>query len=899
MFVLGSHKLSYRGFASFCHIKDDKDELIRHMANSSKNDKEILLLYRGGGEFDNVKLSDWTKESTSYFDRFFAKTLNDNDIICIPQHGPREDVVMRALKEWCLMGKALVVQNVDLSKHLELLKHPKYSFMSSKDKINQSSCYLVYNFNENIILYLCRGKGDNTYGNLEEQMSHCMSDVHLLVNLYQNELKLSGVKIIGLVISNSQAQNFKLKCEFCKVFVIPFKAFESPFTFQSWLEKFTKWFGISESNLSQQDSKSFSLFCTKMVSLIACTKCEYLPNFTANVTSQMEQACLLLNPEQMEILYSPCNFVILKGNFGTGKTIILQKKLEDLAQKLTEKQMIYYINYDGKSNSLINFKRSIEYICQKKSNKIKIRENNDGLKISGIFQSIANEVGQDIKSVHVFIDEYNSEDLTRNEVDLLKKNLREEHFKDSVIFIASQAIEKVRIDTFQYTSETLKSEGHLFHELEDIFQIEELTYAMRTTVQVNTVMELLQEFLQNKKNEFIHFESLVSVNRTGVRSLNVRKTSPAGNFADGESTKTLFVSVENKNDGQTQSNNTMGLRQGLKNRKSQFPNSQSLSSKMPTLSNTSESDGEIKDTQKSFLNSSPVENKPSDALDSNSNMNDMVFANNMNNSMIDGDDLDLAFKEASKFQVNHEESTNEFKTTTNYTYVSHSEIGHKIESLKPKIFLPHHSGNAFENIASYSAVLNSLDICRRRFVIIHFEQSPPLILIKALNVAFKSMNSTFQVSLNVQDFMSKKNNYLLVTNFRHVRGMEFENVIVVVNSEEYFLKHYLPEAIARCNSNLSLLMLEDKSVRKEEETAKGIVKLLQQQEPSVVETWITTKCEKCRKRSSYYCCKNIGHSTCLGINVLSDEFRRMEEHCNSTLSVSVDEVMTAINAEQV
>ena len=63
------------------------------MANSSKNDKETLLLYRGGGEFDNVKLSDWTKESTSYFDRFFAKALNDNDIICIPQHGPHEDVV--------------------------------------------------------------------------------------------------------------------------------------------------------------------------------------------------------------------------------------------------------------------------------------------------------------------------------------------------------------------------------------------------------------------------------------------------------------------------------------------------------------------------------------------------------------------------------------------------------------------------------------------------------------------------------------------------------------------------------------------------------------------------------------------------------------------------------------
>ena len=63
---------------------------------------------------------------------------------------------------------------------------------------------------------------------------------------------------------------------------------------------------------------------------------------------------------------------------------------------------------------------------------------------------------------------------------------------------------------------------------------------MRTTVQVNTVMELLQEFLQNKKNEFIHFESLVSVNPTGVASLNAPKTSPAVDIADGESTKSFF-----------------------------------------------------------------------------------------------------------------------------------------------------------------------------------------------------------------------------------------------------------------------------------------------------------------------------------------------------------------------
>ena len=503
-FVLGGHEFPYRGFTFFCHAKIDEDELLGRMAKSSKNDKELLPIYRGGGKKkDKVKLSDWTVESESYFNKFFAKRSNVNDIICVPQCGPHEDVVMRTLREWCLMGnrqQALVVQNFDLSKHMKLLKEPNYNFMNFNNAINRPSCYLVYNFNENFILYLCRCKDDQTNKNLEELMNHCVSDLLLLVNLYQDELNLSDAKIIGFVISNTETRNFKLKCELCKKFVIPFESFQSASTFHFWLEKFTRFFGMHEFSLDQQDNKIFSLFCKKFISLMACTECEYLPNFTRNVTSQMEQACLLLNPKQMEILYSSFNFVILKGNFGTGKTIILQKKLEELAQKLTKEQIIYYINYDRKSNALTEVKKFIKHICPKISNRIKILGNKDGLQLSGIFQSISKEVGQGIKSVHVFIDEYNGEDLTRSEVDLLKMNLQEEHFKDSIIFIAAQPIEKVRVYKFQDLLATGKSEGNLFHELENTFHIEELTYVMRTSMQVNTIMDCLQKYLGYKQN---------------------------------------------------------------------------------------------------------------------------------------------------------------------------------------------------------------------------------------------------------------------------------------------------------------------------------------------------------------------------------------------------------------
>ena len=165
-FVLGSHEFLYRGFTFFGHAKSDEDELLGQMVKSSKNDKELLPIYRGGGKkSDKVKLSDWKKESGSYFSKFFTKRSNGSDIICVPQHGPHEDEVMETLRKWCLMGdrqQALVIQNFDLSKHMKLLKEPNYDFMIFKNAVNQPSCYLVYNFNENFIFYLCRDKDVKT-----------------------------------------------------------------------------------------------------------------------------------------------------------------------------------------------------------------------------------------------------------------------------------------------------------------------------------------------------------------------------------------------------------------------------------------------------------------------------------------------------------------------------------------------------------------------------------------------------------------------------------------------------------------------------------------------------------------------------------------------------------------
>ena len=864
-YILGSHTWVYRGFAYLCHGSDDKDEIVRQIANFSLNDDGVITLNRGGSASHFLKLSDWKQECTSFFNRYFSKRLNE--IICIPHNG---DTLMKTLNSWCQVTQkknrqgALIVKNFDLLQHFKFLKISQ-NVMNYQNAINRSSCYLAYNSSENVILYLLKCKDENCEKNLEDEMKQCISDIHLLINLYQDELKDSGVTVIGLVVTNSENHSFKLKCELCKIFVVSIKLFENIVSFTVWWKEYSRWFEISTSDLNQSSCDSFAAFCAKILSLMACTNCTFLPNFTKSVSFQIEQLCLLLNPEQMEIVYSPFNYTILKGNFGTGKTIIMQKKLENLAKVMQKDELIYYINYDHKSNALISVKQFIEKICPKYQSNIRIRKNTNDLKLSGIFQSILNEVDWKIKSVHVFIDEYNGEDLTASEVKLLKKRLQgKQIFKNSIVFIAAQPVEKERIDSFSNSAETHRSVANLFDQLRDIFQIEELTSVMRTTVQINIVIELALEYLENKQNVFTYSQSQASLpfSPAGSKAL-ARKVSSeifdkGANFQTNESSP-LFIPNLSWSDGET----TINV-----------------------------------DTPKYFQNGRFVGvDKSSEVLDFTTKTNDQQPF--FKSPVVDFKhviDLDQAFKEAAKVNIDDKKVINKLKTVSSYAFISGSEIGHQIESSIPKLIRPCQSENDIENVFSLSAVLDLLDIGKHTTVIIHFEQCPPSILMEALRNVLP-----LSVSFDVQKFIDKKSNSVLVTNFQYVRGMEFENVIVMIDPDEYFLKQHFPEAMSRCTRNLSLIVLEDKNLKKKEETVKGILELFEKQEPSVVEKWVTEQCKKCKKRSNYYCYKSDGNNKRVGINVLSDEFKEMKKHFEpgalNSVDGSLDEKFFASSAE--
>jgi len=76
-----------------------------------------------------------------------------------------------------------------------------------------------------------------------------------------------------------------------------------------------------------------------------------LPSFTKNPENEIKEAqkLIMLTPEQRDIVYSTSKHKIIKGPFGSGKTVIAQKILKLVANDSADVELVYYILHDTES----------------------------------------------------------------------------------------------------------------------------------------------------------------------------------------------------------------------------------------------------------------------------------------------------------------------------------------------------------------------------------------------------------------------------------------------------------------------------------------------------------------------------------------------------------------------
>ena len=351
----------------------------------------------GAGFCKCLSPEQWKQRCQDLLCTFFSRDGKYSGIITFPEtnftsRGKPWQNVMSTLKKWCKISHldivkqeddatGIVIRNYDLKNHLDFCKVTddskkkclpfllKYSEGKFKFSENDQR-FLVFNPSEKIILVI-RMVDAQQSGELKNEAHLCIDDVNIVCLLLRDELKDSGVIVTGLVayaVENTHSES----CTRCGNFFVSRKIFNSVEEFVPFMKNFVK------ENISERLAKhlnvrgnidtttiAFQAVGGKILGYLAHLQFEtlkgpVLPVLENNASGNIGQTELLLDRYQMEIAFSYEKRILLRGNYGTGKTVVLLKKLELLCKCLKEKEVIYYINFAGKSRLDCMIKQKFE-----------------------------------------------------------------------------------------------------------------------------------------------------------------------------------------------------------------------------------------------------------------------------------------------------------------------------------------------------------------------------------------------------------------------------------------------------------------------------------------------------------------------------------------------------------
>ena len=175
------------------------------------------------------------------------------------------------------------------------------------------------------------------------------------------------------------------------------------------------------------------------------------------------------------------------------------------------------------------------------------------------------------------------------------------------------------------------------------------------------------------------------------------------------------------------------------------------------------------------------------------------------------------------------------KVVTKYRYTCESEIGHGIHGPLPNLIKLSKSSDHCEQIVLIAfLLLEIVKIKSKRIAIIHFDKIDPLwsqFLFKVTNF-FPGVT----VTNNVGEYFRNSSNPVLVSNYNCVKGLEFSELLLTLDADEYHLKQFIPEAMARCMSNLTILIRSKPKSNHKSDTVVDLVHHWEKSNKKNVET---------------------------------------------------------------
>ena len=488
----------------YCHVRNPHT-VYQNIGKLGKAISEKLVkIKKGFGEDERNESFDKLSKLKGhlcrvYFKRYFERDAKKGPLV-LPPIQRRINKIVDTMEKWCMEAntspsnlKGLVVHNFNLPEFLEKFLCDKSDAanlcegLELKDFRNFGSAsepiVIVYNPKERIIL-LIRKSGEKK---LSEEMEFCSDSMKIFMLLFGDECIQSGVKVICLLASSKTAHE-NLECEGCKKFVVPVGALQSYESFLPWMSNRSVDFDIK--NTKKIDKDKVIAVSEKLIGCLAAAPYfENIPTFTDDADDQMKHVLMLLTHEQKDIIYSDKKHLIIRGPYGSGKSVVALKKLEILLKDLEESkknEVAYFICHDSKSALLADIERIPN---------VKIHRREGGKKLSKLIKDIFEE--SNTQKVNLFVDEYDSENLDNIEIDALNR-IVEEKFKDATFVLVLQSMEKERnISSKGKSTKVNKNKLDLLN-----MTIVDLYRSMRNPMQIDNLISATQNFLKEEKTKY-------------------------------------------------------------------------------------------------------------------------------------------------------------------------------------------------------------------------------------------------------------------------------------------------------------------------------------------------------------------------------------------------------------
>ena len=153
------------------------------------------------------------------------------------------------------------------------------------------------------------------------------------------------------------------------------------------------------------------------------------------------------------------------------------------------------------------------------------------------------------------------------------------------------------------------------------------------------------------------------------------------------------------------------------------------------------------------------------------------------------------------------------KTTTKFHYAAVDKTGHKITTKKP-VLCEVEGKSGFQKIISLIAIFEERQVRKGEHVVLHFDTTTnaiPEIFVFAFAHHFKMQD---KMTSNYKVFKSREKS-ILVCSYPTFRGLEHPKITVVLDRDIYYVQHYLVETLARCTTDLCVVVLKTSSTLKE------------------------------------------------------------------------------------